>query len=116
MRAAFTVIFLVALGAVGACSSSSMDDGCYTDGDCAPGYSCDDSSGVCRAPTDGGGDSCSAPADCPPSYTCGEDSRCRPGDCYFNGCVSGFECQSSTGTWECLPSSGAAGASGADSR
>ncbi len=36
-----------------------------------------------------------------------------PGDCYFNHCVTGFQCQSSTGTWECVPTSaGAAGTGG----
>ena len=111
MRAAVTVIFFIALGALGSCSSSA-DDGCYYDSDCGPGYLCDDSSGACRAPT-GGSESCTVPADCPASYTCGKERRCLPGDCYFHGCVTGFECQSSTGTWECLPSSlGAAGAAG----
>ena len=115
MRAAVTVMFLVALGTLGSCSSSA-DGGCYYDTDCAPGYLCDDSSGECRQPSNGGDVSCSRPTDCPQNYTCGEENRCLPGDCYFNGCVAGFECQSSTGTWECLPASaGAAGAAGASS-
>jgi hypothetical protein len=111
MRAAVTVMFLVALGVLGSCTSSA-DDGCYSDGDCAAGYVCDDFSGACRASIGGGNDFCSLPSDCPQSYTCGQERRCLPGDCYFNGCVTGFECQSSTGTWECLP--GAAGAPGND--
>lgn|GEM_PF-1314399 len=113
MRATVTVIFFAALGVVGACSSTTMDEGCYRDSDCAAGDLCDDSVGACYSPTDGGNDVCSAPEDCPSSYTCGKDGRCMPGDCYFNGCVTGFECQSSTGTWKCSSSSGgAAGASG----
>ncbi|HET7542776.1 MAG TPA: hypothetical protein VFK05_23050 [Polyangiaceae bacterium] len=115
MRLAVTAVFLVALGAFGGCQSSSMDEGCIDDSDCAPGSQCDYSSGECRTPPDGGNDSCRAPSDCAPSYTCGEKGTCMPGDCYFNGCVTGFDCQSSTGTWECLPSSGgAAGASNED--
>jgi hypothetical protein len=115
MRVAATVIILFALGAFGGCQSSSMDDGCYSDNDCASGDICDDASGTCRTPVDGGSDSCSAPSDCAASYTCGDKGLCLPGDCYFNGCVTGFECQSSTGTWQCLPSSaGAAGTSGND--
>jgi hypothetical protein len=112
MRLAVTAIFLVALGAFGGCQSSTMDEGCYADSDCASGTVCDSTSGECRAAPDGGSDSCHAPSDCAPSYTCGMKGYCMPGDCYFNGCVSGFECQSSTGTWECAPSSGA-GAAGA---
>jgi hypothetical protein len=113
MRAAATVIFFVALGVLGSCSSND-DEGCYGDSDCAPGFVCDDSSGECRASSNGGNHPCTLPTDCAQSYACGEQGRCLPGDCYFNGCVSGFECQSSTGTWECLSSSGAAGAFGTD--
>jgi len=109
MRVTVTVILFAALGVVGACSSTTMDEGCYSDSDCAPGNLCDES-GACYAPTDGGNDVCTEPADCPVSYTCGKEGRCSPGDCYFNGCVSGFECQSSTGIWQCL--SGSAGTSG----
>jgi len=94
-----------------------MDD-CAYDSDCATGYVCDQSSGECFVPPESN-DACRAPSDCPPSYTCGEKGYCMPGDCYFNGCVSGFECDSSSGIWECVPSSdgaapppGDAGASG----
>src|SRR6478609_8753624 len=105
MRLPVTAIFLVALGVFGGCQSSTMDEGCFNDSDCAPGLLCDYSSGECRAAPEGS-DSCAAPTDCAASYTCSEKGRCMPGDCYFNGCVTGFECPSSTGTWECLPSSG----------
>lgn len=114
MRATVTVIFLALLGVVGACSTTTMDDGCYRDSDCGSGYLCDNSSGACYLATDGNDVTCSAPSDCRESYTCGKDGQCLPGDCYFNGCVSGFECQSSTGTWECLPSSGGAAGASAD--
>lgn len=113
MRAAATVIFFAALGVLGGCPSTNADDGCYLDRDCASGYVCDASSGACVVAPDGAADACQAPSDCGASYTCSDHGRCLPGDCYFNGCVTGFECQSSTGTWECLPSStGAAGAAG----
>lgn len=113
MRAAVTVIFFVALGLVHGCSSNALEDGCYTDSDCGTGYRCDYATGACydwTAPVDV---SCSKPRDCDAGYTCGEDGRCGPGDCSFHGCVTGFECASSTGRWECLPAStGAAGTSG----
>lgn len=110
MRLAVPAIFLLALGAFGGCQSSTMDEGCIDDSDCEPGSLCDYPSGECFAPSEG--DACQAPSDCAPSYTCGEKGRCMPGDCYFNGCVTGFECESSTGTWECLPSSAGAGGEG----
>ena len=112
MRAAGTVIFLVALGTFSGCQSTT-NDGCYYDSDCGSGYVCEPSSGACLSPSDGGNESCRVPADCQPSYTCSTNARCLPGDCYFNGCVTGFECQSSTGTWQCAPTTGGeAGAGG----
>ncbi len=115
-RAAVTVILFGALAALGGCPIySHEDDGCYRNSDCAPGYRCDDYTGACLASSDPGANFCRAPSDCDQSYTCGKSGRCQPGDCYFNGCVTGFQCQSSTGTWECAPnSSGAAGSSGTD--
>jgi len=113
MRAGAIVIFFVALGLIDGCSSNDMDAGCYSDGDCGAGYRCDDSSGACYASTDPVDVSCKKPSDCIVGYTCGDNSRCAPGDCSFHGCVTGFDCESSTGRWECLPiSAGAAGASG----
>lgn len=113
MRAGATVIFFVALGMVDGCSSNDIDYGCYSDGDCGEGYRCEDSTGACYAWTDTVDIFCKKPTDCITGYTCGEDRRCASGDCSFHGCVTGFECESSTGRWECLPTSvGAAGASG----
>ncbi|HEY0469663.1 MAG TPA: hypothetical protein VGC79_35980 [Polyangiaceae bacterium] len=115
VRAAVTAMFFVALGALAGpgCTSTSSHDGCYSDNECAVGERCDEYYGTCVVPTDGGGDACSAPTDCPASYTCGEKGRCSPGDCYFSGCITGYECKSSTGRWECLASSGdTAGAAG----
>src|SRR4051812_4596225 len=110
MRAGVAAIFLTALAVFGGCTSTGdYEDGCYDDSDCASGYVCDASIGICAAPVDGsggGGDACRAPTDCSASYTCSPQGRCQPGDCYFHGCVTGFECRSSTGTWECLASSG----------
>jgi len=115
MRAAATVIFFAVLGVLGACAETNADDGCYLDSECASGAVCDVASGVCVGPSEGSRDTCRAPTDCASNYTCGDQGRCLPGDCYFQGCVTGFECESSTGTWECLPSSsGTAGASGND--
>jgi len=103
-RAVITVIFCSVLAAFGGCSSGTMGYRCY-----------DEHDGECFGPPDHANDPCSKPSDCPASYTCSKAGRCLPGDCFFNECVTGFECQSSTGTWECLPSSGgAAGASGDD--
>jgi len=115
-RVGATVLFLGALAGLGGCPIySHEDDGCYRDSDCAPGYLCDDNSGECLAPSNQNGGSCRAPRDCSPSYTCSENGLCVAGDCYFSGCVSGFQCQSSTGTWECMPTSmGAAGAGGSE--
>ncbi|HYQ01418.1 MAG TPA: hypothetical protein VER96_22250 [Polyangiaceae bacterium] len=101
------------MGLIDACTSNTMYDGCYHDSDCGSGYLCNDATGACYLPAnDRGGEACTAPGDCPASYTCGTEGRCLPGDCFFHGCVSGFECQSSTGAWECSP--GSAGASGND--
>jgi hypothetical protein len=113
-RATVTVTFFGALVALGGCpSTTTSDNGCYRNSDCAQGLLCDHSSGECFAPSDAGYESCRAPTDCAASFTCGKNGRCMPGDCYFNDCVTGFQCGSSTGTWECLPSSaGAAGAGG----
>lgn len=115
MRARPTVIFFAALAVVGACSTTTMEGGCYSDNDCETGYLCDDSSGACYLGTDGNDVTCSKPSDCLASYTCGQDGHCAPGDCYFNGCVTGFDCQSSTGTWQCLPNSAGAGGASGDS-
>ena len=92
------------------------DGGCYADVDCGQGYQCDGNSGACVAPSDAGDGSCRAPTDCDAGYTCGKNGACLPGDCSFNGCVTGFQCESSTGRWECAPGSdgGAAGASNED--
>ncbi|MEI9953018.1 MAG: hypothetical protein WDO74_29580 [Pseudomonadota bacterium] len=114
-RAAVTVIFFGAVAALGGCPSETRDAGCYRNADCAAGYECDVYRGECRAPSDDHSDPCNVPADCARSYTCSKNGRCLPGDCYFHDCVTGFECQSSTGKWECLPSSaGAAGAAGSE--
>ena len=115
-RAAATVLFFTALAAFGGCNSTTANGySCYSDADCVQGYLCDYPSGVCFAATAGDYDSCRAPADCASSYTCGKAGLCMPGDCYFNGCIAGYECSSSTGAWQCLPSaSGAAGVGNED--
>jgi hypothetical protein len=105
-----TVIFLGALAALGGCPSTLQEGACYRDGDCDHGYQCDDSGACVALPN-----ACHAPSDCSPGYTCGDNGQCLPGDCYFNGCVAGFQCESATGRWQCAQSSsGAAGSSNED--
>jgi len=112
-RVAVTVFFLSAVATLGGCPIYSHDDqGCFRDSDCASGYACDELSGACYLPDES--HSCRGPADCGTSKTCGRAGLCVVGDCSFNGCVAGFECDSSSGLWECVAqTAGAAGSSSA---
>ena len=112
-RVAVTVFFLSAVATLGGCPIYSHDDqGCFRDSDCASGYACDELSGACYLPDES--HSCRGPADCGTSKTCGRAGVCVVGDCSFNGCVAGFECDSSSGLWECVAqTAGAAGSSSA---
>jgi hypothetical protein len=116
-RAVLSAVFLAAVAALGGCPIySHEDDGCWRDKDCEYGYLCDGSSGVCYRP---GSDSgrCARPSDCGVNQTCSSASLCVSGDCSFSGCVSGYRCDVSTGSWQCIsttsgtPNGGAGGGS-----
>ena len=111
-RAVVTAVFLCAVAALSGCPIySHEDEGCFRNSDCAPGYACDDNSGQCLL--QGNGNFCSRPEDCGSTQTCGSLGQCASGDCSFNGCVSGYRCDSSSGTWMCVSKlSGSAGSSG----
>src|SRR5258708_19923885 len=103
-RAVVTAVFLCAVAALGGCPIYNHEDqGCYRDRDCAPDYLCDMRSGLCYVP--GAGNSCLRPTDCVMNQTCGRTGQCLSGDCTFNGCVAGYQCDSSTGKCERLPNS-----------
>src|SRR4051794_25732931 len=111
-RPVVTALFLCAAAALPGCPIYDHEDaGCYRNSDCASGYVCDDNSGECYQPVtpSNGDNSCTKPGDCAANATCNKVGQCVYGDCTFNGCVSGYECDSSSGTWQCV-SSGAAGA------
>jgi hypothetical protein len=109
-----TLLFLCAVATLSACPIyDHQDAGCYHSSDCAPGYVCDRQTGDCFLPSSA--NTCSTPADCGVNQTCGRTAQCVAGDCTFSGCVSGYECDSSSGIWACVPGGGAAngGAAGA---
>jgi len=115
-RPVVTALFLCAAAALPGCPIyDHQDGGCYRNSDCASGYVCDDNTGECYLPGIPPSDSsCNKPGDCGVNETCSKLRQCVSGDCTFSGCVSGYSCDSSSGTWECVPSSsaGAAGAGG----
>jgi hypothetical protein len=88
--------------------------GCVNDAQCRPGYACDVDLGVCFRPATGR--TCDAPSDCADREICGADGRCHTGSCSISGCVTGYECDGSSGVWTCLPigSAGAGGSAGGD--
>ncbi len=120
-RPVVTALFLCAAAALSGCPIYDHEDaGCYQDSDCASGYACDVKTGECyqpSSPTNGNG--CAQPSDCGVNETCSKAGECVSGDCTFSGCVSGYQCDSSTGKWACVSSTavpgegGAAGAAGA---
>jgi hypothetical protein len=102
-------------GVVSGCPVYDDDvDGCVDDYDCSVGYYCDDASDACLR--EGASGACKLPSDCAGNETCSKSGICSAGDCHFAsvGCVSGFECSSDSGRWECVRegSSGGNGASG----
>jgi hypothetical protein len=116
-RPVVTALFLCAVATLSGCPIYDHEDaGCYHSSDCAPGYVCDDRSGDCYLPSSSSSN-CSRPDDCGVNETCSRTAQCVAGDCTFSGCVSGFQCDSSSGIWSCVPSgsvgSGSAGAAGA---
>lgn len=89
------------------------DIGCFDDFDCPYGYVCDGPSALCVSVHGVGSAACNEPGDCGSNETCSHSGTCAAGDCHFAsvGCVSGFECSSASGRWECVPEgAGSAGA------
>jgi hypothetical protein len=112
-RPVVTALFLCAVATLSGCPIyDHADAGCYNDSDCGLGYQCDSRSGDCYLPSTS---NCSRPQDCGVNETCSKSGACVVGDCTFSGCVSGYECDSSSGIWACVlnGSVGAAGAAGA---
>ena len=113
-RPVVTALFLCAVATLSGCPIyDHADAGCYNDSDCAVGYLCDDRSGDCYQPSSSN-NGCNRPQDCGVNETCSKAGACVVGDCTFSGCVSGYECDSSSGIWACVlnGSVGAAGAAG----
>ncbi|MEP7049280.1 MAG: hypothetical protein ABJB12_02960 [Pseudomonadota bacterium] len=115
-RPVVTALFLCAAAALPGCPIYDHEDaGCYRDGDCASNFVCDVDTGECYQPTapPPADSSCNRPSDCAANETCNKAGQCVSGDCTFSGCVSGYECDSSSGVWLCLAAAdGAAGAGG----
>jgi hypothetical protein len=111
-RPVITAVLLFAVAGLAGCPVYDHENsGCYRNSDCAQSYVCDTQSGDCVAP---GVYNCTKPADCDATYTCTSAGVCVPGDCTFNGCLSGYRCDSSSDAWGCVlnGSAGAAGESG----
>ena len=115
-RPALTTLLVLAAACMTGCPVYDHEaDGCYRNQDCAVGYVCDVSNGLCvlqGVPPA----SCARPEDCRSNETCIADGSCQVGDCTFFGgqCVTGYDCTQSNGAWACVPtgSAGAAGATG----
>ena len=108
-------LLLIAAGLSGCPIYDDDDSGCHADQDCASGYLCDHDTGECYLEDDG--TACRKPSDCGTNETCSRSGICTTGDCHFStvGCVRGYTCSSTSGRWECVDDSQAAGgSSGAD--
>jgi hypothetical protein len=111
-RPVVTALFLCAVAALAGCPIYDHEDnGCFHSSDCAQGYSCDRGSGECILSS--GDNGCSKPSDCGVNETCSKAAECVSGDCSFSGCVSGYTCDSSSGTWACVLTSSIGGGAGA---
>jgi hypothetical protein len=111
-RPMVTTLILCAVATLSGCPIYDHEDaGCYSSSDCAPDYACDSRSGDCYLPSSN--NSCSRPQECAVDETCSSAGECVTGDCTFpgSGCVSGYECDSSSGIWSCVPN-GSAGSGG----
>ncbi len=110
-RAVLAAVALAAIATLGGCPIyGANDEGCWRDRDCGGGYLCDDNTGVCYLPNSGS-NSCARPSDCGVNETCSVKARCVSGDCSFSGCVAGYRCDSSSGSWLCVSdANGSAGA------
>lgn len=89
---------------------------CSFDLDCAPGLTCDPREGVCFSQNQ----ECRGPDECEENETCGQDALCHVGDCFFHGCVDGYQCIGDVTGYRCNPGlptesslGGAAGQGGA---
>jgi hypothetical protein len=109
-RMSRSTLFSLAFPALVAAGCPAYDDGCYRDRDCAPGYECRRSTGVCEQPQKPREQRCDEPADC--SGTCDRFGRCRAEGCDLVGCVSGYTCESSGPEPVCVGSAAAGGAGG----
>jgi len=101
------LLTMVALSMTG-CPIYPSDSRCHSRWDCAPGYSCDEATGVCVAPTP----VCVRPADCTgANETCAPDGTCQIGTCRLVGCVAGYSCTTFEGRWTCTQGTSGAGGS-----
>ena len=111
MKRTVLVSLLLAMGALPGCPIYGEDDVCVHDSDCPSTYFCEPSDGLCRPRSS---KVCTRPSGCDLTETCSSEGFCKPGDCSWSdiGCVAGYECSSSTGTWSCLPEGSGSGGSG----
>ena len=102
-RPVLTAVFLLAVAGLAGCPIyDHQDAGCYRDSDCARGYVCDQHNGDCVTANDT--NTCNQPADCDATSTCTPAGVCGFGDCsFYHGCVSGYQCDSGSGVWACVP-------------
>ncbi|HEY4104409.1 MAG TPA: hypothetical protein VGM44_10980 [Polyangiaceae bacterium] len=111
-RPLVTALFLFGVAGLAGCPIYDHSNaGCYVDSDCARNYVCDTHTGDCVFPNNY---SCAAPGDCDSTSTCTPAGTCEPGDCsFYDGCVNGYHCDSSSGVWACVANNGGnAGAAG----
>lgn len=110
-------LFLSALFMTGCPVFPDDPRGCLRDSHCRSGYVCDAEVGECYPATTLR--SCDEPSDCDADagQICGADGRCHRGSCAISGCVAGYVCDGSSGTFVCVEddagSAGAGGVSGA---
>lgn len=114
MKTKLLPLALLALvsGVVSGCPVYDDDpEGCVDDYDCSVGYYCEYATGACIPE---GASSCERPSDCAGNETCSKSGICAAGDCHFAsvGCVTGFECSSDSGRWECVPEGSSSGGKG----
>ena len=108
-RAVIACLLTMAALSMTGCPIYPSDSRCHSHWDCAPGYGCDEATGVCVAPAP----ACVRPADCTgEKETCAPDGSCQVGTCRLVGCIAGYSCTIFEGTWTCTQGmSGAGGTS-----
>jgi hypothetical protein len=89
----------------------STDYGCNSDFDCPSGYLCDGTTYTCFATQNGSSNTCARQEDCAKNETCSKFGTCTTSSCHFDsiGCVSGYECNPDSGTWQCVKQGSSAG-------